>query len=133
MSRTFPRVMSWVSPYTLHLLATCTRMAVWPPETKIARGSRTCPSDIAMSRCATPWWTGNNGFPKYEARARLTVAPIRRQGPSPGPAEYAIASGSNWPPSEERIAFPIMESETAAGGSDAFWGCIQYPAGGLYV
>src|SRR5437773_8417355 len=46
MSRTFPRVMSWVSPYTLHLLSTCTRMAVWPPETKIARGSRTCPSDM---------------------------------------------------------------------------------------
>ena len=43
---------------------------------------------------ATEWLTPTSGISRYEAKARATVAPVRSEGPSPGPCEKAMQVNS---------------------------------------
>ena len=47
---------------------------------------------LPISMCAMLWFMPISGMSKYEARARAAVAPVRKQGPKPGPCEKAMAS-----------------------------------------
>ena len=55
-------------------------------------GSCALVMSLPISMCAMLWFMPISGIFRYDARARAAVAPVRRQGPSPGPCEKAMAS-----------------------------------------
>ncbi len=58
---------------------------VLPPETYSVTGSWAPVTSLPISMWATLWLIPMSGMCRYDARARAAVAPVRRQGPSPGP------------------------------------------------
>ncbi len=63
---------------------------------------------------ATEWLTPTSGMFRYEAKARATVAPVRKDGPSPGPCEKAIQLNSDgliW--ALERASFSTLSATSA--------------------
>ena len=65
---------------------------VLPPDTYKVTGSFALVMSLPISMWATLWLMPISGMFRYEARARAAVAPVRRQGPRPGPCEKAMAS-----------------------------------------
>ena len=64
---------------------------VLPPDTYKVTGSLAPVMCLPISMCAMLWLMPISGMLRYEARARAAVAPVRRQGPRPGPCEKAMA------------------------------------------
>ena len=90
LSSMLPMPMSRVSPRTLYFPCNFAMTCVLPPlRVELGHHSSHCCRPISI--CATQWLTPMRGTSNLLDNVLATDAPIRRQGPRPGPCEYAIA------------------------------------------